>query len=160
MFKRTLAGIGFAHENKFVHGAILPPHLMFHPTDHGAKIIDWSYSIRMTSSKGGRLKAMVAGYEDFYAPEIPDRRDTNQTADLYMVAKCMMATLGADLKTNAMPDSVPKPLQDFLRRFIDPQPGMRVSDAWALHDVLDGILLDLVGKPKYRPLKMPSHTAP
>ena len=49
MYKRLLSGIGFAHEMGVVHGAILPPHVLVHPTGHGAKIIDWSYALNFAA---------------------------------------------------------------------------------------------------------------
>ena len=45
MYKRLLAGLGFAREMGVIHGAILPPHVLVHPTGHDAKIIDWSYAL-------------------------------------------------------------------------------------------------------------------
>lgn len=45
MFKRLLVGIGFAHLQGVVHGAVVPSHVLVHPTEHGAKIIDWSYAL-------------------------------------------------------------------------------------------------------------------
>jgi serine/threonine protein kinase len=49
MYKRLLAGLGFAHAMGVVHGAVLPPHVLVHPTGHGAKIIDWSYALNFTA---------------------------------------------------------------------------------------------------------------
>ena len=45
MYKRLLVAIGFAHTKGVIHGAILPSHVMVHPVEHGAKLLDWSYSL-------------------------------------------------------------------------------------------------------------------
>jgi serine/threonine protein kinase len=49
MYKRLLAGLGFIHEMGVIHGAILPTHVLVHPTAHGAKIIDWSYALNFAA---------------------------------------------------------------------------------------------------------------
>ncbi len=57
MYKRLLSGLGFVHEMGVIHGALLPPHVLVHPTDHGAKIIDWSYALNFAA---------------LLAPQVPD----------------------------------------------------------------------------------------
>jgi serine/threonine protein kinase len=49
MYKRLLSAVGFAHEMGVVHGAILPSHVLVHPTGHGAKIVDWSYALNFAA---------------------------------------------------------------------------------------------------------------
>lgn len=51
MYKRLLVAIGFAHINGVIHGAVLPPHVLVHPTGHGAKLIDWCYALDFTFTK-------------------------------------------------------------------------------------------------------------
>lgn len=150
MFRRALEVLGFVHGKGFVHGAILPPHILVHPVQHGARLIDWSYAVT-----SGRIRAMCADYEDLYAPEIFDRQDAKWATDIYMLAKCMVALLGGDPKTNAMKDEVPKPVQDLLLQCLDPAPTMRLTNAWDIHEVFDKILEDLTGRPRYREFKMP-----
>lgn len=154
MYKRLLSGLGFAHLQEVVHGAILPPHVMVHPTGHGAKIIDWSYAVHKT----GHVRAMSKVYEVFYAPEILDRKSPTAATDIYMAAKCFIHLLGGDVRTNKVPDAVPKEIQDFLAQSLVPLPNMRPQDAWEVHEKFDQLLLSLVGKPTYRRLNMPART--
>lgn len=56
MYKRLLGGLGFVHEMGVVHGAIIPPHVLVHPTAHGAKIIDWSYSLNFAAALAAKKK--------------------------------------------------------------------------------------------------------
>ncbi len=56
MYKRLLAGLGFVHEMGVVHGAILPTHVLVHPEGHGAKIIDWSYSLNFAAALAAKKK--------------------------------------------------------------------------------------------------------
>ena len=49
MYKRLLVAIGVAHSKGIIHGAVLPPHVLVHPTGHGAKLIDWSYALNFAA---------------------------------------------------------------------------------------------------------------
>jgi serine/threonine protein kinase len=159
MFKRVLAGIGFVHKQKdVVHGALVPTHILVHPTEHGAKIVDWCYSVRQAKSAANHVKALSKPYKAFYAPEILDKKPPTPQTDLFMVAKCMVALLGGNIATNQMPATVPKQFQAFLGSCLLPAQHRRPDDAWSLHEDLDKLLSQLVGKPKYRPLFMPPRT--
>lgn len=152
MFKRALVGIGFAHQQEVIHGAMLPSHILVHPVGHGAKIIDWSYAVRGDD----RVRAVSRTYADFYPPEVFAKQTPKSTTDIFMIAKCAVALLGGDVKTNAMPDAVPKEIQAFLIDCLHPAASNRPSNAWDLHEEFDKLLLKLVGKPKYRPFTMPT----
>jgi serine/threonine protein kinase len=174
MFKRILHGVGFAHEHHIIHGALIPLHIMIHPVDHGAKIIDWSYAVKMlepVSTKKDRnlydylnddsflttqhIKAISVFYRDFYPQEILDKKIPTAATDIFMAAKCGVYLVSGDLKTNQMPDSVPKPVQAFFSACLLPEPTKRPQNAWDAHEELDAILLKVVGKRKYRPFPMP-----
>lgn len=45
MYKRLLVAIGLAHSKGIIHGAVLPAHVLVHPQEHGAKLLDWSYAL-------------------------------------------------------------------------------------------------------------------
>lgn len=157
MFKRMLAGIGYAHIHKHVvHGGIVPTNVMVHPTGHGAKILDWCYAVPEWEKGTGRVRALSKPYRDFYAPEILKKLPPSPQTDLYMIAKCAVALLGGDVVTNQVPATVPKPIQAFLGSCLLPAQHRRPDDAWKLHEDFDELLQRLVGKPKYRPLVMPA----
>lgn len=147
MLNRALEGLGYVQnlEEPFVHGALLPQHILIHPTDHGAKIIDWAYS-----TKRLRILAICGEYTEYYPPEILERRDITLSTDLYMLAKCVVALLGGRVSTNKMPAKVPEPIQAMLLRCLDQNPANRPANAWALRDEFEEIMKGLVGKRKYR----------
>ncbi len=140
MLKRVLVALGFVHRRGLVHGAVLPPHVLVHPIDHGARIVDWCYSAEI----GDRVRARVRAWEDLYAPEIAAREPATAATDMYMAAKCALRLLGTA--------DAPHPLLEFLATCTVASPARRPDDAWALHEELDALLLRLVGKPTYRPL--------
>lgn len=154
MWKRLLAGVGYAHERGTVHGALIPPHTIVHPIDHGAKVLDWSYAVAL-KDKEPRVRAMSTAWRSFYAPEIPERRPVSPATDVYMSAKCALALLGGNVETNEMPASVPDEVQKFIKVCLDPLPNMRPPNAWDLLEEFDKLLRKIVGKPVYRPFSMP-----
>jgi hypothetical protein len=157
MYKRLLAGIGYVHQHKdVVHGAILPSHVLVHPTEHGAKIVDWSYAVPEWSKQAGKVKALSKPYKALYAPEILDRKPPTPETDLYMASKCAVFMLGGNVETNQMPDSVPRQVQAFFSSCLLKGQSRRPGDAWKLHEEFDDLLQRLVGPRKYRPLSMPT----
>jgi hypothetical protein len=179
MFKRTLVGLWYAHQRGWLHGAVLPPHVLLKGHNHGATIIDWCYSVptreqalesipRRSRPLGepdptdsiyqgmSQIRVLLTDYSDFYPPEVPERREAREGTDIYMAVKCMVALLGGDLKTNEMPDSVPPAIQNLLKVCLHPRLSMRPSDASELHDAFDTLLKDIVGPPTFRPFSVPS----
>lgn len=147
MFKRSLEGIGFAHKHKITHGALLPEHILVHPTGHGAKLVDWSYSVEINTP----LRAIVGGYRTYYPSEVFDRRPCTFTLDIFMLGKICIKMLGGIPDTNEIPDTVPLPFRKLLLDMVHAERNMRPSNAWDLHEEFDQVLRDLVGKPTYRP---------
>lgn len=180
MFKRLLDGIGFAHTKGFIHGAVLPPHVLVHGVGHGAKVVGWSYSVKVTEptpktppkkpkaksvwdvldedaeDDGPKyVKAICTDYKDFYPPEILKKQAPTPATDIYMAAKCALALLGGNLTSNAIPARVPRQIQGLLSVCLLEAPSKRPNDAWTIHEELDEMLLQLVGPPKYRLFSMP-----
>jgi serine/threonine protein kinase len=151
MFRRLLEGLFYVHRHGVVHGALVPSHVLIHPTEHGAKIIDWSYAVRENEV----VKAIVAQYRAYYPMEILTKASPRPCSDLYMAAKCGVALMGGNPKTNEMPDKVPPEIQAFFQGCLQKTPSMRPSDASELYDEYSEVLRKLLGKPKYRPFKMP-----
>jgi len=150
MFKRALAGIGFAHHEGVVHGAVVPDHILVHPKQHGAKVIDWSYAVMRKDGKE-RVKAFSPPWQDLYAPEILAKQVPTPSTDIYMLAKCAVALLGGDTTTNKMPISVPTQIRGFIESCLIKSPSRRPDNAWKLHEEFDDLLEKIVGKPRYRP---------
>jgi serine/threonine protein kinase len=151
MLKRTLIGLGFAHSKGVVHGAVVPTYVFIEPKTHGAKLTGWYYA---TQGKG-HIKAIVSDYEDYYPPEVFDKKTPTAATDIYMAAKCAIALVGGNVKTGTMPDSVPAPIQGFLNGSAINAVNKRPQNAWDLHDEFDALLAKVVGKRAYREFKIP-----
>lgn len=170
MFKRILDGLGFVHERWVIHGAVTPSHVLIHPIEHGAKIIDWSYALNLTPREepdeegGGRrtawahledddvveqnpyVKAISGPYRAFYPPEILAKEEPTAASDIYMAAKCAFAVVN---------DDVPKAIASFLSSCTEADPAKRPQNAWDAYEGFDDLLHRVIGKPKYRKFEMP-----
>jgi len=154
MAKRLLAALGFVHREGFLHGCLNPSHILVHPIGHGAKLVDWCYAVAQPTALD-RVKAMSPRYSDYCAPEVLQKLPLCPGTDLYSAAACLVALLGGNPATGALPECVPEPVRNFLRSCLLTSPVRRPDDAWDLHDELDEVLRRLVGRPTYRPLAMP-----
>lgn len=152
MLKRLLAALGFVHREGFVHGAVVPPHVLVHPLEHGARLVDWCYASR----GGAPIAAVSRAYRAYYPPEVLAKAAPTPATDIFMAATCAVALLGGNPMTHALPASVPSRFARLLETCLAPRATRRPDDAWALHDDLDALLGQLVGPSKYRPLAMPA----
>lgn len=144
MIKRMLEALGFVHRQGFVHGAVLPDHVLVHPLEHGAKLIGWG-----CAAVAGKqhVRAVCADYLNWYPPEILAKKPATPASDVYMWARTALALVGQV--------APPKRFTAFLEGCLLPAPGRRPSDAWVLRDELSELLQKLVGPPTYRPFTMP-----
>ena len=133
MWRRLLAGLGWAHRAGVIHGAVLEEHVLIHPAEHGLAIVDWCYS-------GSRPKAIVKHRRHAYPPEISKKTATPAT-DIYLATGLMTRLIGPGIPEQ-------------LRRFADgcsyDAPRMRPQDAWQLLGELD----DLLGPRTFRPFTL------
>ena len=156
IFKRMLYALWFVHtELKIVHGAIVPPHVLVHPTEHGAKLVDWCYAVTDWPKRATHVRAISKTHRAYYPPEIFAKAPPSPATDIYMAAKCVLTLLGGNHETNVIPTAVPTPIRAFLQGCMLASPAKRPNDAGALHEEFDDLLLRVVGKPTYRPLAMP-----
>lgn len=152
MFKRILVAIGYAHTQGIVHGAVLPPHVLVHPVEHGAKLLDWTFAVEAHH----HIEGISSGYSEFYPPEVFEKEAARPTVDIYMAAKCAVALLGGDTHTNELPATVPKEIQAFFDECLARNQSRRPFNAWDLHETFDALLRRVVGPPAYRLLTMPA----
>ena len=143
MWKRCLSALGFIHNKGFVHGSMTADHILVHPTEHGAKIVDWCYAVKI----GGKIKAADSKAKAIAPPELLEKRPASEGTDIWMLHKTIATMLNAD---------APKKIHAFINGCLIKNPALRPSDAFGLHEELSDLLFELVGKPQYRPLAMPA----
>jgi serine/threonine protein kinase len=143
IFKRILTLLGWVHHFHLVHGAILPPHVLFYPDNdegspfalpgkdrfhdprkHSIRLIDWCYSVKYQNRT--RLSSWVPAWKDHYPPELLNKSFIGPASDIYMAAQLIWYLCG----------SLPKPLETILTRCLDRDHSKRyqkageVFDAW------------------------------
>ncbi|WP_433246771.1 lipopolysaccharide kinase InaA family protein [Streptosporangium sp. CA-135522] len=137
IWRRLLVAIGTAHRAGVVHGAVFGHHVLVHPIDHGLVLVDWSQSVPL----GSPLTALVARHRDDYPPEVLARKPATQGTDIHLATRCVAALMG---------ERVPAPIRRFVHGSLVGPP----RDAWRLLGELDGLLEDLYGPRRYRPLHL------
>jgi hypothetical protein len=142
MGNRALSVLGFVHREGYIHGAVLPDHLLFNPADHGLKLIDWCYSCK--SRNGDRIPALVKDYQDLYAPEVRLKRLPSPATDIFMLMKTL------EFAAN----SVPKRFRDLIRWCMAGQPASRPHDAWGVQDRWITLAKEEFGPAKFVELKL------
>lgn len=150
MWNRLCAAMAVAHENKIVHGAIVPPNFLINPATHNGVLVEWSYSANYPNP----TVAFIPQYKDYYPQEIFDKNGFAGT-DIYMSAMCMLAILGGNVKTKTIPDSVPKPIAGLIHACILNNGKLRQKDPFLLHKDLKAALQEVYGEPKFIEFKMP-----
>jgi hypothetical protein len=141
MWRRLLVAVGFAHRAGLVHGAVLPPHVLIEPADHGLVLVDWCYSVL----PGDRVPALVPDYADWYPAEVHRRQAPGPGTDIAMATRCMTWLMGP---------RTPGPLRSFAAGCALSSLAARPDDAWRLLDELDGVLVSLYGPRRFRPFRL------
>ncbi len=150
LWKRTLETLGWAHRSGWVHGAVLPAHLIVHARDHGVLLVGWSRAV--ASGRGSKLAATTETARAFYPDDVWQGAPATTATDVAMSARAVLFALGAaEPASGRAPGSVPAPLAELLAR----EARSPSSDAWAVRDALDHAAEQAFGPPRYVPLPMP-----
>jgi serine/threonine protein kinase len=140
-----LSAIGFAHAHGIIHGAVLPPHILLRPVDHGAYLLDWT-----NATQHGYAAYLSTPYAGWYPPEVREQKRLLPATDIYLAAKCAIYLLGGDPLAETFPDGVPERWQRFLRSCLLKSPAWRPQNAWDLHEEFDEcIVRPSFGEPQF-----------
>ncbi len=140
IWRRVLVAIGFTHRTGLIHGAVLPPHIMIQPNDHGLTLVDWCYS--SGGPNPGNLPAAVARYRDWYPPELSAGYAPGADLDIYLATKSMLALIAPP---------VPEALAAFAAGCTLRGRARRPDDAWDLLREFDDLIERLWGPRTFRP---------
>jgi serine/threonine protein kinase len=146
MIRRVFEVLGWIHELGYVHGAVLPEHVLVHPTGHGARLVGWSYAVKT----GQRLLAVSALRKDMYPPSVMSRKPATPVLDVQLVREC--ATILLSDKNGLLRADVPKALSAFLTKC----KSGKVLDGWDAYREYNEVLKKCYGKREYRAFAMPT----
>jgi hypothetical protein len=127
IWKRALELLGWVHRSRWVHGNLLPAHVLVHPRDHGVVFTGWGRAARSTETG----------------------------ADITAMARSVIHVLGGDPSRATLPFAVPEPLGVLLSQHADPQASDRSEDAWELLERVGAAGRAAYGPPAYHRLEMP-----
>ncbi|MET8201687.1 serine/threonine protein kinase [Micromonospora taraxaci] len=141
MWRRLLVALGLAHRAGVVHGAVVPRHVLIEPDGHGVVLVDWCFSAPV----GSTIPALVPGHEDWYPPEVAQKRQCGPGTDIWMATRCMTWLLNRH---------APCELLTFAQGCRQRLLGKRPDDAWRLLPELDQVLDRLYGPRTFRPFTL------
>lgn len=150
MFNRTLEALGFSHRLGWIHGAVLPQHLLFNPETHGLQLVGWIHAEQRDSP----LRIVSRNFKAWYPPECHQREAATPATDIYLAAKSIIWMAGGDPITNTTPPNLPQEFRGFLLECLLDSPSARPQDAWALHERFKELLEGVYGPPKFCHLNM------
>ncbi|MET7747276.1 serine/threonine protein kinase [Micromonospora sp. NPDC005367] len=141
MWRRLLVALGLAHRAGIVHGAVLPRHVLIEPDAHGVVLVDWCFSAPV----GSTIPAVVPGHQDWYPPEVLDKRPCGPGTDIAMAARCMTSLLNRHAPRELLTFA-----QGCRQRFLKDRP----DDAWRLLREFDQVLDRRYGPRTFRPFTL------
>lgn len=145
MLRRTFEVLGWVHAQGYVHGAVVPEHVLVHPVTHGARLVDWVYAVR----SGHAMTAISGQHRGMYFPAILRRGQATPSLDVSMAAQTALMLM-SDKNGMQSPD-----LPASLRTFLGACSMGHIADGWAAYREYDQILKSLYGPRRYRKFAMP-----
>jgi hypothetical protein len=154
IWRRVLGQTLAANMLGVVHGAIVPDHVLVHPTTHEPLHIGWAHAVERPQERHARVTTIIDRWRDWYPPEVLAREIPSHQTDLYMAGKTMVYLLGGDVARDRFPSHTPKAIEKLVRRCLSTDVGRRPRDGLALMREFTGEITQLWGR-EYRPLAMP-----
>lgn len=150
VWRRLLQALEFAHDHDLIHGAVLPPHVLVLPKQHGVILVDWCYSVGMGVSdpQAKTIKAVVSKYRDWYPNEVTDKIPPTPATDIVMAARTMIWLLGGDPITGELSNRIPRGIRAWFKGCLIEKQAMRPDHAGKLCEEFDALLKRL-GEPWY-----------
>ncbi|HEX5426592.1 MAG TPA: hypothetical protein VFW94_23795 [Candidatus Acidoferrales bacterium] len=153
MFKRILSLLTWIHHFKLLHGAILPPHVMFYPDNdgrrlvdkrkHSMRLIDWCYAVDLRART--RLSAWEEKWKDHYPPEVVAKKSLSPAADIYMAAQLIRFMCG----------TLPAPLEQVIEKCTFPDPEQRYQKAEEAFEAWTAAAQREFGPPRWHDFNIP-----
>lgn len=155
MWRRLLNVLGFVHEAKVIHGAVLPLHILIEPKDHKLALAGWGFSVRDPRGTSDRIRAMSVSYEGWYPGEVTAKATPTPALDLCMAARCMLYLIGADPLGDGTHPGMEPAFQAYFARCVQPNAARRPQDAWTLLGEFDQLIEREWGPREFRVFRLP-----
>jgi len=150
MWRRVLETLGWVHASGWVHGAVLPEHLLVEPHDHGVMLIGWSMAADRDHAQPPRV--VREGREGYYPRELLEKTAPSPASDIAQSARSIAWILGGDPETGEVPSGVPGPLGALFRT-----EAMLATCARSAHELderLQRVAREVFGPPRFVPFTL------
>jgi hypothetical protein len=166
MWKRLLVLLEWTSKVGLIHGAVLPPHVMFYPDDgsgkindirqHSVRLVDWCYAILYKDRT--RLSAWVPAWESLYPPEVLAKEPLGPWTDLYMGAATMVYLMGGSINSKGihLGSGLPASLADSLVSCLHPTPSKRPQSIGKYFEEFRELLRKEYGAPRFHEFVLPT----
>lgn len=160
IWRQLLQALGYTHARGVIHGAVLPPHVLIHPS-HDLLLVDWCYAVRQDKTTGAHIPAISEEYEAWYPPEVAAKAAALPGVDLFMSARLMVALMGGDPLTGELPrvvagQTIQPRLRGLIKSCLLVPPRQRPQDAWRLRSEFTQLIEELWGPRQRIPFTMPA----
>ena len=165
MWKRVLTVLSNIHHIGYLHGAMLPPHVLFFPDNegedkdprhHAVRVVDWCYSVKRDKDGKSKFHIWLPNYKDFYPPEVLDGKAfVGRRSDMYMAAMTMLYLCGGSTSAKTWPKDIPDRLKVVINKCLVKDMTKRPADAGAAFDEFAKAAVEEYGKPKYHDFILP-----
>lgn len=146
VWRRSLELLGWLHLSGFVHGAVLPEHLLINARDHAVRLVGYSCAGR----PGTPLAAVSPKDRALYPEALLNGGELSALADRTMLARVLLQAWGGNpLRAG---DAIPVELANLLEREAS---GAGTLDAWALSEEVSAAAKHCFGAPKFVTLRLP-----
>ncbi len=153
IWRRILEVLSFVHASGIAHGAVVPAHLLVQENEHGVRLVGYTHAGRLNE----KLRTGPPGNESFYPQPAETGSRLTAQLDLALSARCIIALLGGNPQTAALPPAVPAQLAEIIQRVALSKPaGTHSEDAWTIREELGEIAKKVFGPPQFIPIIMPS----
>lgn len=142
MISRLTSALGFIHRCDYIHGAIVPSHLLYNPANHEMRLVDWCYSSKVGS---GPIPAVVKAYRYLYPPEILKKETPQVSSDIFMMGALI----------NTMTPHIPREFHPLVEWCMVSSPLSRPLDAWEFQKTWKAAAERTFGKPTFFQLNVP-----
>lgn len=155
MFRRLLVVLGFTHQAGYIHGAVLPQHVMIHPEKHGLVLIDWSQAAwQGTDDLDGDEFAPIPASIGWYPHEAKVELHGPWT-DIFMAANLMSWLMGGDAESVMLPRVIEREYRVFFNTLLHQDYRQRPRDAWYILENFDALIERMYGRRKFHPFHIP-----
>lgn len=153
MWRRLLYVLGYVHDRKVIHGAVLPVHVLVKPEQHGLILVGWGCAVR---DAVGRIPAISTKYQIWYPAEVLAKEAPQNGTDLFMAARTMVAAMGGNPTSGEIPETVPRAFRAYFRGCLLGAQAQRPQSAWRLLSEFDSLIEKLWGRRRFHQFSMPT----